>query len=145
MESLRFCPSCEKPLPQDGPDGLCPACMMLAGFQTGSSRSSNSSWGNTKPALSAPSIEEIGLFFSHLEILALIGWGGSGAVYKAHQPELDRLVALKILFPSAHPGPVAFAKRFNREAHALARLGHPNIVTVHDYGLAGDFHYLMME
>jgi serine/threonine protein kinase len=56
-----------------------------------------------------------------------------GAVYKARQPALDRLVVLKILPAQAAPDP-GFAERFTREARALARLTHPNIVGVHEFG-----------
>jgi Protein kinase domain len=56
-----------------------------------------------------------------------------GAVYKARQPALDRLVALKILPAQTAPDP-GFAERFTREARALARLSHPNIVAVHEFG-----------
>jgi hypothetical protein len=82
--------------------------------------------------------------FSQLEILELIGQGGMGAVYKARQPSLDRLVAVKVLPAEAGQDP-AFAERFNREARALARLSHPNIVAVHDVGRAGDYYYFVME
>ena len=57
-------------------------------------------------------------------------------VYKARQPRLDRLVALKILSPEKQDDP-KFAERFEREARALARLHHPNIVTVYDFGTVG--------
>jgi hypothetical protein len=67
-----------------------------------------------------------------------------GAVYKARQPHLDRLVALKILPPAAGADP-AFAGRFAREARVLARLNHPGIVSVHDFGRSGDYFYLIME
>ena len=67
-----------------------------------------------------------------------------GAVYKARQPALDRLVALKILPPQAAGGP-GFAERFDREARALARLSHPNIVAVHEFGQAGGLPYFLME
>ena len=67
-----------------------------------------------------------------------------GAVYKARQPGLDRLVALKILPPEIAREP-SFAERFTREARALARLSHSNIVTIHDSGQAGGFFYLVME
>jgi tRNA A-37 threonylcarbamoyl transferase component Bud32 len=80
----------------------------------------------------------------HLEILELIGQGGMGAVYKARQISLDRVVALKVLPPEAGRDP-AFAERFNREARALARLSHPNIVAVHEIGQAGEFYYIIME
>ena len=67
-----------------------------------------------------------------------------GAVYKARQRRLDRLVALKILPPevAGHP---AFEGRFTREAQALARLNHPHIVTLHDFGESGGLYYFLME
>ena len=71
--------------------------------------------------------------FPQLEILELLGRGGMGAVYKARQKGLDRLVAVKILPPEVGADP-AFAERFTREARALARLSHPNIVAVYDFG-----------
>lgn len=82
--------------------------------------------------------------FPQLEILELLGHGGMGAVYKARQRGLDRLVALKILPPqiSTEPG---FAERFAREARALARLNHPNIVTIFDLGKTGSLYYFLME
>jgi serine/threonine protein kinase len=67
--------------------------------------------------------------------LEFIGQGGMGFVFKARQPKLDRLVALKILPQSLAADPT-FAERFNREAKLLARLNHPGIVTVHDFGVA---------
>jgi serine/threonine protein kinase len=62
-----------------------------------------------------------------------LGHGGMGAVYKARQTNLDRLVALKIIRPEATHDPT-FAERFNREAKTLARLSHQHIVAVHDFG-----------
>ena len=67
-----------------------------------------------------------------------------GVVYKVRQPQLDRLLALKILLPGLEHDP-GFAERFSREARALAKLGHPNIVAVHDFGETGGFFWLMME
>jgi hypothetical protein len=71
--------------------------------------------------------------FPQLEILGLIGQGGMGAVYQARQKELDRIVALKILPPGIGRD-AAFAERFAREAKALARLNHPGIVTLYEFG-----------
>jgi hypothetical protein len=65
-----------------------------------------------------------------------------GAVYKARQPALGRWVALKVL-PSGQGA--GSAERFNREARALARLNHPNIVAVHDFGQVEGLHFLIME
>lgn len=94
--------------------------------------------------LETPSLIELQSAFSQFEILECIGRGGMGAVYKARQPQLDRLLALKILLPHREKDP-AFAERFSREARALAKLSHPNIVSVHDFGETGGFFWLTME
>src|SRR5580658_9281733 len=67
-----------------------------------------------------------------------------GAVYKARQPGLDRVVALKILPPETVSGS-AFVERFNREARALAKLNHPNIVAVYEFGQVNGLPYFIME
>ena len=87
----------------------------------------------TKILKTAPTPEELAAKFPQLEILELLGRGGMGAVYKARQKELDRIVALKILPPGIGDDP-AFAERFSREAKALAKLNHPNIVTLYEFG-----------
>jgi len=91
-----------------------------------------------------PAIEEIAPHFPELEILELLGYGAMGAVYKARQPQLERMVAIKILSHELSHDP-AFVERFNREAKMLARLSHPNIVAIHDFGTAGPYCYLRME
>jgi len=83
----------------------------------------------------APAPQDLSRYFPQLEILDLLGKGGMGAVYKARQPGLDRLVALKILPTDVGRDP-AFSERFTREARALAKLNHPNIVGVFDFGQA---------
>src|SRR6266853_5802069 len=82
--------------------------------------------------------------FPQLEILECLGRGGMGVVYKARQKSLNRLVALKLLAPERVTD-AKFAERFTREAHALAALNHPHIVTVYDFGQAGGFYFLLME
>lgn len=67
-----------------------------------------------------------------------------GVVYKVRQPKLDRIVALKLLPTSLSADP-AFAERFHREARFLAKLSHPQIVSVYDFGESGGFWYLLME
>lgn len=67
-----------------------------------------------------------------------------GAVYRARQRGLDRMVALKILPPQISTEPT-FAERFAREAQALARLSHPNVITVIDLGQSGSIYYFLME
>jgi serine/threonine protein kinase len=67
-----------------------------------------------------------------------------GVVYKARHARLDRMVAIKVLPPGAGADP-AFAERFTREARALARLNHPNILAIYDFGQAGEEPFFVME
>jgi serine/threonine protein kinase len=78
------------------------------------------------------------------EVLSELGRGGLGVVYKACQTKLDRLVALKVLPPETAADP-AFAERFTREARALARLNHPHIIAIYDFGQEGALSYFVME
>lgn len=91
-----------------------------------------------------PTVRQLTDLFPSLEILELLGAGGMGAVYKARQPGLDRLVALKIL-PEEFSHDVKFALRFTREARTLARLNHPNIVALFEFGKVRDTYYFLME
>src|SRR5262245_27015078 len=85
-----------------------------------------------------PPVSEIAPHFPQLELVDLVGAGGAGTVYRARQRTLDRTVALKVLFPR-YSGEPEFARRFEREARALASLAHPHIVMVHDAGRAGPY------
>ncbi len=131
------CPQCGAPLPSGALEGLCPACLLKQG-------AAETATGPEGASFQPPSVEEVAKLFPHLEILAFIGKGGMGAVYKARQPALDRLIALKILPPQVASGP-GFAERFNREARALAKLNHPNIVGVHEFGQANGMPFFIME
>ncbi|MGB7346327.1 MAG: serine/threonine-protein kinase [Pirellulaceae bacterium] len=99
---------------------------------------------NRKAAFQPPSVDKLSELFPELQIIELIGAGGMGAVYKARQEGLDRLVALKIL-PEEFGHDVKFALRFTREARTLAKLNHPNIVSVHEFGHIEDTYYFLME
>ena len=78
------------------------------------------------------------------EILAPLGAGGMGEVYRARDERLDRQVALKLLPESSRRDPVAIA-RFEREARAVATLSHPNVLSLHDYGESDGIAYAVME
>ena len=93
--------------------------------------------------LDSPDIEKIRSAFPQFEVIELIGAGGMGSVYKARQPQLDRFVALKIL--TVADKDERFTERFQQEAKTLAKLSHPNIVTVYDYGEAAGLYFLLME
>ncbi len=93
---------------------------------------------------SPPLPSDLAAHFPQLEILELLGQGGMGAVYRARQKTLDRVVALKVLPPEVGQDP-AFAERFTREAQALARLTHPNIVMVFDFGETDGYYFFIME
>jgi predicted Ser/Thr protein kinase len=95
-------------------------------------------------SFSPPRPEDLARLFPQLDIIKLIGRGGMGAVYKARQKELDRMVALKILPPGIGRDS-GFAERFAREAKALAKLNHPGIVTIHDFGRADGLYFFLME
>jgi predicted Ser/Thr protein kinase len=142
--AVRVCPDCRSPLAGDEPDGLCPRCLLGSGLRLADD-SPLLELATTPPgAFVAPSPAELAGRFPQLAILELLGQGGMGAVYKARQLKLDRVVAVKLLPPEWGRDP-AFAERFAREARALARLSHPNIVAVHDFGESDGLFYLVME
>ncbi len=92
-----------------------------------------------------PPVEVIAPLFPAYEVVALIGRGGMGAVYRARQANLDREVAIKLMPPEAAADD-DFAARFRIEARALAKLHHPNIVAIFEFGQTSDGHlYFVME
>ena len=114
------------PIPAGAADGGCPRCMLEGGLASPSG-----------PAAGVPSVADVERLIPGFEILSVVGHGGMGVVYKARQKALDRVVALKVLPPASAASP-GFTERFAREAKALARLTHPHIVAVHDFGQSGD-------
>jgi predicted Ser/Thr protein kinase len=111
------CPRCGARYPT-GRLGACPICLLDA---------------EVEPAL-----------LGDLELLEEIGRGGMGRVYRARDRKLDRIVAVKFLPPELASLP-DFRERLEREARALARLAHPNVVAVHDLGREDEAPYIVME
>jgi len=133
----KVCVVCGTVVSPNSPAGLCPRCLLKQGL--------SETTFNTPPAVDSPSfsVEELQKYLPQLEIIEFIGRGGMGYVYKARQTKLNRLVAVKII-PTVDNTP-EFSQRFMQEAQALARMSHPNIVTVYDVGERDRFCYFVME
>jgi serine/threonine protein kinase len=99
---------------------------------------------NTHASFLAPEIEHLAPLFPGYEIETLIATGGMGAVYRAVQKSLDRTVAIKIL-PREFSNDAAFCEGFEAEAKAMARLNHPNLIGVYDFGEIDGMLYIIME
>jgi len=87
---------------------------------------------------------EPGTRLGHYEIIALIGTGGMGEVYRARDDRLSREVALKVL-PASFAGDHDRLRRFEQEARATGQLNHPNILAVHDTGTHQGIPYVVAE
>ena len=98
---------------------------------------------NTRVIMAAPS-ELVGQTLGHYRIQELIGAGGMGFVYRAHDNRLDRAVAVKVL-PTGTLHSDSSRRRFRHEALALAKLSHPNIAIVHDFDSQEGTDFLVME
>jgi eukaryotic-like serine/threonine-protein kinase len=130
---MKLCSQCSSPLDTQG---NCPRCLLkvAASFRDAPSALDES----LHP-------DQIRASFPQLEILRLVGRGGMGTIYHARQTALDRDVALKIIDPKISKER-EFLERFEREAKALAKLSHPNVVTVFDYGRTPEgLAYFVME
>lgn len=152
-ENQAKCPSCGREIPADAAANLCPECLLRQGLAQSDPLGATGASAQATNPYPAPEPATLAAAFPQFEILKLLGQGGMGAVYQARQPALDRYVALKIIHPQiAHD--VTFAERFAREARTLARLSHPHIVAVYDFGkvtlpapvegLPGEFYYLVL-
>jgi len=90
--------------------------------------------------MTAGNLKQVGPY----QIVERIGRGGMAAVYRAYQPSLDRQVAIKVMTPQFLEEPAAL-ERFRREARAIAKLNHPNILQVYDFGQDGDYLYIVSQ
>ena len=111
----------------------------------GSSRVENSLKGY-KPRQGSPAAVAkvlLGQHLNHFHLEKLIGGGGMGAVFRAHDDQLDRVVAIKVIpFVGNDPD---LRRRFRNEAQSAAKLDHPKIARVFDVGSQGDWHYIVFE
>ena len=135
----KSCPKCGADLPSEATEGLCPRCLMAEAMQPTGPKTPAGRW-------EPPKSEELQKLLPQYEITALLGRGGMGAVYKGTQKSLDRPVAIKILSNQLEEADASFAERFKNEARAMAKLSHPGIVAVHDFGeTMGGLLYIVME
>ena len=132
---MNTCPKCSRELSPETAGGLCPACLLEQGLASEVGVTVDMSAEAPSPAKVQEllPLERLVVLLPQFDQFELLGRGGMGVVYKARQKNLDRPVALKILSPDVANSP-GFAERFAREARAMARLSHPNIVAVHDFG-----------
>ena len=141
------CPRCGTHLSASiSPGGLCPKCLLEIGLGAGAGEAPAE---EPEQPLDVPppgelSLEQLAPLFPQFELLGVLGRGGMGTVYKARQKGLDRMIALKIMPAGAAKDPT-WPDRFGREARALARLSHPNIVTVYDSGEVEGLYFFAME
>lgn len=139
--TTQTCPRCQARFEAQSGVDTCPACLLEAGLDPPGAATVPTS-GTER--FQSPALETLAKQFPQLEFRSLLGTGGMGAVYLARQKSLDRAVAIKIL-PAEIARDPAFAERFQREARTLARLNHPNIVTIFESGQVGPWCYLLME
>jgi eukaryotic-like serine/threonine-protein kinase len=126
------CPHCRNPIGLSDSGTLkeivCPACGSTFHFED----MDTTGW--------SPSQQKFGRF----EVIDLVGRGGFGTVYKARDPELDRIVAVKVPRSGNLAGPEEL-KRFLREARSVAQLRHPSITSVHEVGSSENGPYLVSD
>lgn len=131
------CKTCGTPIESSDTNASCPPCLLRMGIEEPTIAQDLKQFDLPTPA-------ELDIAIPRLTVKELIAHGGMGAVYKAKQKDLDRVVAVKVL-PAELSKNDLFVERFAQEARTLASLNHPNIVTVHDSGIAEGWCYIVME
>lgn len=132
MNSQRQCADCGTPLKPTGVQPICPACIFKRLSDTGTTLFTAEEFA-PRPSPIREGFLSGTDFLAEYELLEEIGRGGMGVIYKAHQPRLDRFVAVKVVHAASAAGEMAL-RRFQSEVKVAAQLDHPNIVQVHDVG-----------
>lgn len=150
MNPARYCARCHAELAASGSGaGHCPRCLLALGLDAeapGVVLASSAGGGSAAAGGDLPDggWSLTGRRLGCYDVRELLGGGGMGRVYAAHDSRLGRTVALKVLPPELAADPERLA-RFRREARALAALSHPGIVTIHAIEEIGELHFLIME
>ena len=134
MSQTATCQTCNAPLSEGVEFAFCPKCLAQEAMDcvsvgTGLAETQE---GSSDSRFEPPSAEELASLLPNINVTKLIGRGGMGAVYRGRQISLDRDVAIKIL-PREIQESQQLGERFQREAQTLAKLQHPNIVSIFDF------------
>ena len=139
--SKAICPACGAPIRTGASEGLCPRCLLRGVARSGGTEiiaETGAQEARVRPP--APSLGRLGDY----ELLEKIAEGGMGAVYKARQISLNRIVALKLIL-AGRLATEAEVRRFRTEAEAAAQLDHPNIVPIYEVGAEDGRHFFAMK
>lgn len=137
-----YCTTCQKPIPASMQSRQCPSCLLINNLTEIYSETNLTGFQHFYP----PTIEEMAILCPEFTDWSLPEYGGMGAVFQATHRELQRRVAIKIIHPlSSMPNAEKAIQHFRNEAKILAKMNHPDIVTIYDFKQNDSFYYLVME